>query len=388
VSWNRKSIAKTESLRNRLPAGLSHIPLFTIGLLLTAFGLLMIYSSSAVMGLQKYGDALYFVKRHALFMLIGWGLYFAAAQIPFAKLERYRLVFLVASLVLLLSVFLPGIGLWRGGAQRWVSLGIMQFQPSELVKLLLIFYLAATLTVRAKRLDSFNQGFLPLLIVTGGFMLLLLLQPDFGGAMSVFLLSICMWFVGGVPLAFLSGMFILSLPGIALVVMNAGYRMQRVLTFLDPWSDPHGSGFQVIQSFMAFHQGCWAGVGIGNSQQKLYYLPEAHTDFIFSVIGEELGVIGVVLVVLLFLSLLVFGARIASKQASKFGYYLGAGMTCFLLLPALLNMMVTMGLLPTKGLTLPFFSSGGSSLLVSLMALGVLQGLNHRKEARPQYEYK
>jgi cell division protein FtsW len=210
-------------------------------------------------------------------------------------------------------------------------------------------------------------------------MILLILQPDFGSAMSIFMVSVALWFVGGVPMAYLGGLFILSLPAVLLLVMRASYRAKRVITFLDPYSDPQGAGFQVIQSFMAFFQGGWTGVGLGNSQQKLFYLPEAHTDFIFSILGEELGVAGVVAVVGLFLLLLFQGARITRAQHSTIGYYLGAGVTLFLALPAMLNMMVTMGMLPTKGLPLPFFSSGGSSLLVSLAALGVLQSLDARR---------
>jgi len=383
VGWKRGPFSREKTFSRKMPAGFSNLPLLFIGLLLSAFGLLMIYSSSAVLGLQKYGDGLYFVKRHALFLLIGWVLYFIVSQIPMIKMERFRLGFAVVGLLLLFAVLIPGLGIWRGGAQRWLSLGFMQFQPSELVRLLLVFYLAGTMALKAKHLDSFNKGFLPLLIVTGTLMFLLILQPDFGGAMSLFILSAAIWYIGGIPLSYLAGLFILSLPAVFLIVMQAGYRAQRVLTFLNPWSDPHGSGFQVIQSFLAFYQGGWSGVGIGNSQQKLFYLPEAHTDFIFSVAGEELGVIGVTLIVMLFLSLLFCGARISRSQVSRFGYYLGVGATLYLIVPSLLNMMVTLGMLPTKGLTLPFFSSGGSSLIVSLMALGVLQSLHFRRDEYP-----
>jgi len=249
--------------------------------------------------------------------------------------------------------------------------------------MLLLFYLAGTLALKTKRLKSFSKGFLPLLIVTGILMGLLLLQPDFGGAMSIFLLSVALWWVGGVPFSYLAGLFILSLPPIIFVVMTSGYRLQRILTFINPWADPQGAGFQTIQSYLAFFQGGWTGVGIGNSQQKLFYLPAAHTDFIFSVLGEEMGIVGVGLVVMLFVTLLFCGIRIARTQETRFGYYLAVGATLFLLIPAQLNMMVTLGLLPTKGLTLPFFSSGGSSLIASLMALGVLQSLYHRRHEEP-----
>ncbi|MDB5038002.1 MAG: putative lipid flippase FtsW [Bacteriovoracaceae bacterium] len=378
MSWEKAPRFHDQS-ESRLIAGFSNLPLFGMGILLTAFGLLMIYSSSAVMGLQKYGDAFYFVKKQALFLVAGWCLYFVVAQIPIVRLVKLRMLFLVTALLILLAVFLPGIGASAGGAQRWISFGFTRFQPSEIARLLLVFYISATLTLRSDRLNSFNKGFLPLLIVTGAMMFLLILQPDFGGAMSVLVLSIALWFIGGVPMTYLSGLFILTIPAIVLVVMKAAYRAKRVLTFLDPFADSQGSGFQVIQSYLAFFNGGWTGVGIGNSQQKLFYLPEAHTDFIFSVLGEELGVVGVILIVSLFLGVLYLGARITRSQISTFGYYLGCGVTLFLVLPALLNMMVTFGLLPTKGLPLPFFSSGGSSLLACLLALGILQSLSSRR---------
>jgi cell division protein FtsW len=384
MAWDKRKFGASKSkeaiVPSRLFAGFSNWPVFAIGILLSAFGLLMIYSSSAVMGLQKYGDSLYYVKKQGVFLVVGWFLYFIIAQLPLVKLSRLRMVFLFTAVGLLLCVLIPGIGSKAGGAQRWLSLAGFRFQPSEMARLLLVFYLAATLTIRSDRLQSFNRGFLPLLIISGFMMVLLMLQPDFGGAMSVLVLSIALWFMGGVPLPYLGGLFILTLPAVLLLVMKAGYRAKRVMTFINPWADPQGSGFQVIQSYMAFFQGGWSGVGIGNSQQKLFYLPEAHTDFIFSVIGEELGVIGVIVVVGLFLSLLYCGARITRAQLSTFGYYLGGGVTLFVALPAMLNMMVTLGLLPTKGLPLPFFSSGGSSLLVSLMALGVLQSLHFRRD--------
>ena len=378
---SREGISK-EGARSRsrpLPAGFSNPYLFLIGVLLSSFGLLMIYSSSGVLGMQKYGDGLYYVKRHAAALGVGWLIYFVVAQIPLLKFLKARMFFLGLAIFLLLVVLIPGLGYKAGGAQRWINLGILQFQPSELARLLLVFYLAATLVVRQDRLDSFNRGFLPLVTVTGLLMFLLILQPDFGGAMSILFLSIALWFTGGLSLAYLGGLFVLTLPAVFLLVMKAGYRAKRVMTFLDPWADAQGAGFQVIQSYLAFFQGGWTGVGIGNSQQKLFYLPEAHTDFIFSVLGEELGLIGVVAVIGLFLALLYLGARIARSQMSSFGYYLGVGVTLFLTLPALLNMMVTLGMLPTKGLPLPFFSSGRSSLLVSLAALGLLQALHYRR---------
>lgn len=314
---------------------------------------------------------------------MGWLLYFIAAQIPWVRLTKLRMPSLLAGILLLIVVLIPGVGQMAGGAQRWINMGFGQFQPAELARLLLLFYVSATLAVRADRLDSFNKGFLPLLLVTGFMMFLLILQPDFGSAMSVFTLSVALWFVGRVPLPYIGGIFILALPGVVFLIMGAGYRAQRVMTFMNPWADPQKAGFQVIQSFLAFYNGGWTGVGLGNSQQKLFYLPEAHTDFILSVLGEELGVMGLITVVGLFLCLLWIGSKITRAQMSQFGYYLAAGLTLFICLPAMLNMMVTLGMLPTKGLPLPFFSSGGSSLLVSLIALGMLQSLHARRDEDP-----
>lgn len=382
MAW-KKAVAKKSNLRwswRKLPAGFSNKTLLAIGLALSCFGLVMVYSSSAVLGMQKYGDGLYFVKRQLLPFFVGWGLYFLISQISVLKLLKLRLLYLFLSIALLVAVLLPGLGVTAGGAQRWISLVYFQFQPSEIVKVFLVFYLASTLALRQDRLSSFNKGFLPLLIVTSVLMFLLILQPDFGGAMNILLISLALWFVGGVSLSYLGGLMILSLPALLFVLFQASYRVQRVMTFLDPWKDPQGAGFQVIQSYLSFYEGGWSGLGLGNSQQKLFYLPEAHTDFIFSVVGEELGVVGVAFIVLLFAGLLVTGARIARKQASLAGYFLAIGLTVFLCLPALLNMFVALGLLPTKGLPLPFISYGRSSLMVSLVALGVMQSLSSRSE--------
>ncbi len=359
-------------------AGLSSMPLFVVAVGLSLFGLLMIYSSSAILGMQRYSDGLYFVKNQGLSLLIGWGLYFIFAQLPIFRFARFRIFFLIFSILILLVVFLPGLGVSAGGARRWVSLGFVSFQPAEFVRLFLIFYLAGTLVEKRDKLSSFNRGFLPLLLVSSLLMFLLVLQPDFGSAMTILILSYGLWFVGGVPWGYLLGLVVLVAPAMLLVLFQASYRVQRVMTFLDPWKDPQGAGFQVIQSFMAFFDGAWFGVGLGNSQQKLFYLPEAHTDFIFSVIGEELGLMGVFLVVSLFLSILYLGIRIARSQASESAYYIGIGLVLMICMPALLNMMVTLGLLPTKGLPLPLLSYGRNSAVVSLMALGMLQSLSHR----------
>lgn len=383
MAWGLSGVQTSSRFHERtwrLPAGFSHWPLFFIGMALSLFGLLMIYSSSAILGMQRYGDALYFVKSQAFSLGAGWILYFIFAQLPVLRFCQFRLFFLTSSIVLLLLVFIPGLGVSAGGAQRWIDMKFFHFQPSELVRLFLIFYLASTLVIKQDRLSSFNRGFLPLLVVSSVLMFLLVLQPDFGAAMGVLVLSYSLWFVGGVPMGYLAGLAFLAAPAVVFVLFQASYRAQRIMTFMNPWADPQGSGFQVIQSFMAFFEGGWLGVGLGNSQQKLFYLPEAHTDFILSVIGEELGFLGVFIVTGLFISLLYFGVQIARKQISQVAYYLAVGIVIMICLPALLNMMVTMGLLPTKGLPLPFLSYGRNSAIVSLISLGILQSLHARRD--------
>ena len=381
MAWGEASAEKWEKFRSKKVfklAGLSNLPLFFAALGASLFGLLMIYSSSAILGMQRFSDGLFFVKNQALSLAVGWGLYFLIAQLPIYRLARFRIFFLLGSVLILLAVFLPGLGVSAGGAQRWINLGFATFQPAEFVRLFLIFYLAATLVEKKDKLHSFNRGFLPLLLVSSVLMFLLVLQPDFGSAMSVLILSYGLWFVGGVPWGYLLGLAVLVAPAMMLVLFQASYRVQRLMTFLDPWKDPQGAGFQVIQSFMAFFEGGWLGVGLGNSQQKLFYLPEAHTDFIFSVVGEELGLFGVLIVVSLFISFLYFGIQISRQQTSQVSYYLGLGLVMMLCMPALLNMMVTLGMLPTKGLPLPLLSYGRNSAMVSLIALGMLQSLNFR----------
>lgn len=359
---------------------MSSWPLFFIALALSLFGALMIYSASAVLGLKEADNPLLYLQKHALFLGVGWLLYFIIAEVNVLKLAKQRHLILFGILILLLSVMIPGLGHTGGGAERWIRLGPMTFQPSELVRLLIVFYMASTLVEKSSRLDSFNKGFLPLLIVVSLVMFLLLLQPDFGAAMGVFLLSASLWFVGGLPLGYFAGLLLFSVPAVLVILFQESYRAERVFAFLDPWSDAQGGGFQLIQSLMGVYEGGWMGLGLGNSEQKLFYLPKAHNDFIFSVVGEELGVFGLALVILLFCALMVVAARIARLQISHLGYLMAMGLAVFFSLPAILNMMVALGLLPTKGMALPFFSSGGSSLVVSMMALGVLQSLHRRRD--------
>ena len=253
------------------------------------------------------------------------------------------------------------------------------FQPSELAKLAMVVYLAHSLAKKQERIQTFAVGVLPHLIVSGAFALLLLLEPDFGTALILTMLLYSMLFIGGVRVSHLLATGLLALPALGYVALTAEYRLRRLLTFLDPWSDATGSGFHVIQSLIAFGSGQWLGRGLGESRQKLLYLPEAHTDFVYSVIGEELGLLGALAVLALFGVVIVRGLRLTAKIEEPFDQFLAFGLTVLLGLQALIHMGVVMGLMPTKGLVLPFISYGGSAMMINLMEAGILLSLSRRR---------
>jgi cell division protein FtsW len=259
-----------------------------------------------------------------------------------------------------------------GGAFRWLKIGPFSFQPAELAKLALVIYLARWLTRKEGRMDNFTAGFLPPVIVAGILFILVFLQPDFGTGVLFVAVVFLMLFAGGTRLRFLGVAFLAALPVLAYLAFRANYRIGRFLAFWDPWKDPGGTGFQIIQSFLAFGAGKISGVGLGEGKQKLFYLPEIHTDFILSIIGEELGLIGVTLIIILFLALIIRGFQSCLRAPDLFGTYLALGVTTLISIQTLLNMGVVMGLLPTKGSTLPFISYGGTSLMINLMAVGIL----------------
>jgi cell division protein FtsW len=276
--------------------------------------------------------------------------------------------------VLLILVFLPSIGVSAGGARRWIRLWPSTFQPSELVKLSMVIFLARYISMPEYRTDSFTSFIKPIFIMII-FQIAILKQPDFGAAMSLAFLTFAMLFLSGTRLRYLSSLLVFALPVIFKLVTEP-YRLRRLISFLDPWEDAQGSGFQLVQSFIALGSGGLAGVGLGSSKQKLSYLPESHTDFIFSIIGEEFGFIGVSVVIALFLLLFIKGISIANKAKDEFVYYLAIGLSLMISLQALINFAVATGLVPTKGLPLPFVSYGGSALLVNLAAIGILLNIS------------
>jgi len=339
---------------------------------LTCFGVVMVYSSSSIMAAKRFSDGFYFLKRQGIFAVVGIGLMFLAMQVDYHHLRKLAAPLFIIALVLLVAVLLPGVGTKTGGASRWIRAMGVGFQPSELAKLTLVIYLAHSLAKKKEKIRSLKFGFLPYMVVLAVVLLLLLLQPDLGTAVTLAAVAMTMLLVAGARLSYVVSIVLLALPFLYVAVMNVGYRRRRMLAFLDPWQDPTDTGFQIIQSWIAFGNGGIFGTGLGEGKQKLFYLPEAHTDFIFSVVGEELGFIGVFTVAAIFLMLILRGIRTALKAEDEFGTLLAFGISLMLGLQVIVNFGVVLGLLPTKGMTLPLISYGGTSLLITMTAIGIL----------------
>jgi cell division protein FtsW len=349
-------------------------------LALVVGSVVMVYSSSSVVALTTYDDPAYFMKRQIMWAVLGLALMAIAMRIDHRVLQDRRavLVLLIVSLLLLASTLIPGVGRMVNGSRRWLRLGFVSFQPSELAKFAIVVYMSYYIVKKGDLLRDFKNGLFPAYLVTGVFLLLALRQPDFGAAMTLAGVAGIMLFAGGANLLQLGGTVLAALPFIYVAVAHSAYRARRVFSFLDPWADPQGAGHQIIQSFLAFGSGGVFGRGLGEGRQKLLFLPERHSDFIYAVIGEELGLIGALAVVVLFLIILWRGVRIALASGDQFSRLLALGITLLICFQGLINMFVVTGLLPTKGIALPLMSYGGSSLVITMMALGVL--LNISKE--------
>lgn len=350
--------------------------LLIVTVLITLFGALMIYSTTSVITPvyeRKGVSEFFYFKRHIFTILIGF-IFLSVAYFLKPSLMRTAAVpLLVVSFLLLLLVFVPHIGVSAGGARRWLRLWPSTFQPSELVKLSMVIFLSWYMSRPAYRIDRYHSFLVPVMIMAG-FQLAIMKQPDFGAAMSLAVLTFSMLFISGIKIRYLASLFVIAVPVVIKLIMEP-YRWKRITSFLNPWADPLGSGFQLVQSFIALGSGGMTGVGLGNSQQKLSYLPESHTDFIFSIIGEEFGFLGVTTIVILFLVLFIRGISIAQKTKNLFSYYVSIGLSVMIAQQALINFAVATGLVPTKGLPLPFISYGGSSLLVNMIAVGILMNI-------------
>lgn len=350
-------------------------PLLLLVLTILSIGVVMVGSASVGVSERISGDPTYYFTRQIIFVAVGLLVAAVAWTIPTKVISQLGpLLLLIAALALAL-VFVPGIGKTVNGSTRWIGLGPVNLQVSEVVKLAFIIYLAEYLVRRGEQVRENINGFLKPMIVVAGFAVLLLLEPDFGATVVLLTTVMGMFFLYGVRLWIFAGMAAIAGSGMAILAISSPYRMERLTAFLNPWADPFNSGFQLTQALIAFGRGEWLGVGLGGSVQKLFYLPEAHTDFVYSVVAEELGMLGAGIVVLLFV-LLVGRIFHIGKQAEQsgmiFGAYLSYGVAIWIALQAFINMGVNMGLLPTKGLTLPLMSYGGSSVIVMIVALALV----------------
>lgn len=346
---------------------------------LVGIGMLMIFSTSTVPGREHHRDSYFLLKKQLLWIAVGLIFFWSGARVDYHFYRNKSRGLLLAGALLLTAVLIPGVGREGGGAHRWLRIGGFGFQPSELVKYFLVIYLADLLARRQKSLESFPAGFLPPLIVIGILSGLVVLQPDLGTAISFVGVGLILLFAGGARLFHLSALVIGLIPALALLIFRVGYRKQRILAFLNPGGDPRGAGFQILQSLIAIGSGGISGLGLGESRQKLFYLPAAHTDFIFSILGEELGLFGSAAVVLLFIGILITGFFISRRAEDLFGSLLALGITAMISLQAFVNVGVTCGILPTKGLPLPFVSYGGSNLVASFFAVGILFNIASRQ---------
>jgi cell division protein FtsW len=347
---------------------------------LLAIGITMVLSTSYLYAQERFGDGTYFFRKQFIAAGIGLGALFITALIPPATYRRFAYPLLGIVLFLLMMLLTPGIGVVRGGARRWLGVGGFAFQPAEMAKLSLVLYLAHSLAKKSDKITTFSVGVLPHLVVGGIFLGLIVMEPDLGTAVTLGLLLFLMLFVAGARPSHLALIGLAALPVVAFAVMGKEYRMRRLMTFLDPWADASKSGFQIIQSYIAFGSGQLWGRGLGESRQKLFYLPEAHTDFIFSVIGEEMGLLGALAVLALFAVIIMRGLRLAGRIEDPFSQHLTFGLTTLLALQALIHMGVVMGLMPTKGLVLPFISYGGSAMVINLIEAGMLLSLSRGRQ--------
>ncbi len=339
--------------------------------LLIVIGFIFIYSSSSAYALERCHDALFYVKKQALGLVLGLigGVILATIPLPWLKAAAPYLFLL--SLVATAATVLPGIGISIHGSRRWLSLGFFSFQPSELLKIFFIIYCAYFLDKKQFSLHSLTH-YTQLLCVIGATAVVLLLQPDFGQMVTLSLTAATLFFLAHVPLRYLLFTAIPVLPLLGLLVWLKPYRFHRILIYQNPWQDPQGAGFQIIQSLIAIGSGGWTGLGIAQSKQKFFYLPMHHTDFIFSIIAEETGFLGVLFLITLYMLFCVIGLRLAARMQSLFSFLVVSGIIVLITIQALINMGVASALLPTKGIGLPFISYGASSLLAHLCMIGVV----------------
>ncbi len=351
-------------------------------LLLVFAGLVFVLDTTYFISEQQYGSNYWMLSKHIASVLLGAAAMLVLSRVRSDKVEALATPLLIGSLAFLVAPLVSGIGHCSNGACRWVNLGPVNLQPGEFAKLAFVVYAAATLTRASDKIGDWRYGSGPILGVAALFGTLLLLEPDFGTAAVIFVAAGAMLFLGGIPLWQVGSLGTLGAVGAALLVYLEPYRMQRFVGFMDPWADARGAGYQLAQSFRAFGSGKFVGVGMGGSRQKAGWLPEAHTDFIFSVIGEETGLLGATIILVCFAVLAYRGFRVAHRHPDSFGQMLAGGVTFVIIVQALFNVCVALGLLPTKGMVLPFLSYGGSAMMVTLAMVGLLMSLSRELRER------
>ena len=350
--------------------------LFTAIIILILFGAIMIYSASSIWANYKFEDSFYYVKRQMIFIVLGIFLMITTSKIDYNIYYENSNKILGICIILLILVLIPGIGSVRNGSRSWFGIGSLGIQPSEAAKLGMIIFTSKYLTNSSKFLKSYKYGVFPILGVLFLLFGLIMLQPDLGTGMILVVSIISLLFIAGVNMKFFIGGGILGLIGVIILIVIAPYRMDRITSFINPWNDPLGTGFQIIQSLYAIGPGGLLGRGYLNSIQKQFYLPEPQTDFIFSIIAEEFGIVGTIFVVFMFSFIIYRGIRIALKTKDSFAKYLAFGMSFQLAFQALMNLMVVIGMIPVTGVTLPFLSYGGSSLLITLASMGIILNIS------------
>lgn len=350
--------------------------LFGVIILLLVMGIVMVYSSSFIWADYKYADGQFFLKRQLLFAAVGVIMMLFMTFVPYGAFKKHAPLLLFVCFLLLLVVLIPGIGIVRGGARSWIGVGAFSIQPSEFMKLGLIIYLSAYLSSYQKYITSLKKGFLPVLLLVFTTFGIIMLQPDLGTGVVIVLTCMVLIFAAGARILHFIGLGLLGLAGFAVLILSAPYRISRITAFLNPWEDPLGDGFQIIQSLYAIGPGGLMGVGFGNGLQKYFYLPEPQTDFIFAIIAEELGFIGGVFIILLFLILFWRGIKVALEAPDSFGSFLALGIVSMLAIQMMINISVVIGLIPVTGITLPFLSYGGSSLTLTLGSVGILLNIS------------
>lgn len=346
--------------------------LFLVTMILIVFGIIMIYSSSSIWAEYKFNDAFKYVKNQALFAFIGTFVMIIISKIDYKFYYNKASQIFLISIILLVLVLIPGIGSVRNGSRSWFGIGSFGVQPSEFAKLSLIILASKYLTKSNKFVKDIKKGVIPILALLFLVFGLIMLQPDFGTGMIIVVSILSLLYIAGVNIKFFIGLGLLGVIGITFLILIAPYRMDRITSFVDPWNDPLGTGFQIIQSLYAIGPGGLLGMGFLKSRQKQFYLPEPQTDFIFSIISEEFGVLGVVIVTSLFVSILYLGIKIALNSKDNFAKYLAFGLLFQMLIQAVMNLAVVIGLIPVTGVTLPFLSYGGSSLLISMVSIGII----------------